>query len=426
LHIGLFGLVHSDLMSRNSPCRPLAGKGLSPGAITVPESRAWNRFSFYSPRRVVWFESTRLIPNLRKIQFWVFLYAAYTPLTADKQCSSLNEDFGRLAVTPEPLVRHRNRVPQKRIFLKRDERERLLELGAAIGPGVSKLITIVHSRTYQRWVREKSSGRKPKKMGRPRTLESIRTIIVRLAHETGWGYGRILGELKKLRIGCVSQSTIKNIFKEEGIKPSPKRGSGTWDEFLKVHVETLWQVDFFSKMIWTPRGLRQAFVLAFIHVGTRRVFCSPCSFKPDAKWMVRQAEAVVEQAADAELKMTHLIRDRDGMYVKEFDQVFKDIDCRVERTAPRAPNQNAFIERWVKSVKFESLRFFMVFGKKHLDHIVSSYLSYYNGRRPHQSMDNRPLSGKWPDDYEPLADGEQIVCHESLGGVLRCYERVAA
>jgi len=41
-------------------------------------------------------------------------------------------------------------------------------------------------------------------------------------------------------------------------------------------------------------------------------------------------------------------------------------------------------------------------------------------------LGNRPLSGEWPDEYEPLADGEQIICHESHGGVLRCYERVAA
>jgi len=81
----------------------------------------------------------------------------------------------------------RDRVPKKRIFLKRDERERLLKLGAAIGPGASKLITIVHRRTYQRWVREKTSGKKPKKMGRPHTLESVREIIIRLARETGLG-----------------------------------------------------------------------------------------------------------------------------------------------------------------------------------------------------------------------------------------------
>lgn len=186
-------------------------------------------------------------------------------------------------------------------MLKPDERDRLLTLGKAIGPGVARLITIVHLRTYQRWIMEKDAGKPAKRMGRPKTLESVREIIVRLAKETAWGYGRILGELKKLRINCVSQSTIKNILKEAGIKPSPKRGRGAWDEFLRIHAETLWQVDFFSKRIWTPTGLRQAFALAFIHVGSRRIFFSPCSFKPDAKWMVRQAEAIVEQARDSGL-----------------------------------------------------------------------------------------------------------------------------
>jgi len=320
----------------------------------------------------------------------------------------------------------RQEVTKQRIFLKQADKERLLKLGAAVGPGAHKLITIVHPRTYQRWVREKNSGKKSKKMGRPLTLKSIRDIVICLARETGWGYGRILGELRKLRIKCVSQSTIKNILKEEGIKPSPKRGPGTWDEFLKVHGETLWQVDFFSKMIWTPTGLRQAFVLAFIHIGTRRVICSPCSFKPDGKWMVGQAHAFIEQAREGDLRIEYLVRDRDGMYISAFDQVFKDIGCRVEQTAPQAPNQNAFIERWIKPARYECLNFFIVFGKKHLDYIVSSYLEFYNEVRPHQSLDNRPLTGKWPEVDDPLTAGEKIVCHEKLGGLLRHYERVAA
>jgi len=87
---------------------------------------------------------------------------------------------------------------------------------------------------------------------------------------------------------------------------------------------------------------------------------------------------------------------------------------------------NAFIERWVKSIKVECLSHFIVFGKKHLDFLVSSYLDYYNELRPHQSLDNRPLSGKWSVVDEPLGEDEKIVCHERLGGLLRHYERVAA
>jgi putative transposase len=233
------------------------------------------------------------------------------------------------------------------------------------------------------------------------------------------GIRRILEELKKLRIHFVSQSTIRNILKEEGINPSPKRGAGTWNEILRIHAETLWQVNFFSKMIWTPKGLRQAFVLAFVHVGSRRVICSPCSFKPKAKWMVRQADAIIEQARDAGLQMKYLVRDRDGMYVRQFDAVFERVGVCVEPTAPHAPNQDAFIERWIKSIQVECLNHFIVFGQKHFDHLVSCYLSFYNAVSPHQALDNRPLSGCWPVDDDPFTEGERIVCRESLAGVLR-------
>jgi hypothetical protein len=77
---------------------------------------------------------------------------------------------------------------------------------------------------------------------RPTSLE-IRKLIVKLAKETGWGYTRILGELKKLGIRSISKNTVKRILKEAGLDPGPQRGEGTWDEFLKQHAASLWQCD---------------------------------------------------------------------------------------------------------------------------------------------------------------------------------------
>lgn len=109
-------------------------------------------------------------------------------------------------------------------------------------------------------------------MGRTKTPKPIKEIIIRIDKETGWGYGRIVGELRKLRIFGVGRTSVGTILKEEGVKPSPKRGKGTWDEIIKIHAETLWQVDFFSKMVVTRRGIKQTLVLAFINVKTRRLF----------------------------------------------------------------------------------------------------------------------------------------------------------
>jgi len=81
----------------------------------------------------------------------------------------------------------RERVPKQRIFLRREEREWLVKLGKAIGPGARHLITIVHPRTYQRWIQNGSNEGNRKKIGRPKTLESIRGIVVRIVKETGWG-----------------------------------------------------------------------------------------------------------------------------------------------------------------------------------------------------------------------------------------------
>lgn len=103
---------------------------------------------------------------------------------------------------------------------------------------------------------------------------------MRIAKETGWGYSKILGELKKLRVGKISRQSIKNILVEHGFDSGPKRGKGAWSEFLAIHKDTLWQIGFFSKRVWTLSGPRQVFALAFLHLGTRRVFVTPSTFKP--------------------------------------------------------------------------------------------------------------------------------------------------
>ena len=110
----------------------------------------------------------------------------------------------------------RSRLPA-RITITAKERQRLVKFGVKLGKAIRQLVTIVSPGTFLRWVREAKQaarpGTKPAKRGRRRIAEEIRQLVLRMARENRWGYCRILGELKKLRIRSISQTTIKNILK---------------------------------------------------------------------------------------------------------------------------------------------------------------------------------------------------------------------
>ena len=92
----------------------------------------------------------------------------------------------------------------------------------------------------------------------------IRNLIIQVARDTGWGYRRILGELKKLRIVSISRSAAARILQENRVKLGPNRVPGTWHDFVQRHVKTLWSTDFLTKNVWTLRGPVTYYVLFFV------------------------------------------------------------------------------------------------------------------------------------------------------------------
>ena len=191
----------------------------------------------------------------------------------------------------------RRKLGGNRVIPSPEDRARLLSIGRELDHDVGDVIGIVTPQTYCRWVAELRQGRKPKRVGRPRIARNLREIALRLARENaGWGYRRIIGELRKLRLP-VSRSSVRRILKEEGLTPSPTRrgkaGETTWRKFIRLHVDTLVACDFFTKNVITPFGIRIAYCLAFIHVGTRRVFLSPPTYHPNEQWVKQQARNVM-------------------------------------------------------------------------------------------------------------------------------------
>ena len=299
------------------------------------------------------------------------------------------------------------------------ERSRILKFGLPLKGDIRRLISIVRYSTFRTRVRTYTNCkvRKYSKRGRPRTIKQIRDIILRLARENNWGYTRILAELKKLRISRLSRNTVKNILKENGLLPAPKRSEDTWDNFIKRHFKTLWACDFFTKTVWTVLGPRTFHALFFINVRTRRVHIAGITKHPSREWVNNRARSVSFLFRD-DNKSKLLIRDGDGKYSPRFDKVFKEFNVNVKKIPYRSPNLNPYAEGWVGTMKRECLDHFFVFGERHFRYLVSEYVKYYNTKRPHPG-----IKYKIPIDTGQTAvkTSGRLRCKETLGGLARHY-----
>ncbi len=315
----------------------------------------------------------------------------------------------------------RSKLP-KRLSLSPKERRRLIQFGKAVGDELRHIISIVQYSTFQKWLRAPKHKKKTKKRGgRPRTSAEIRKLVLEMTKSPGWGYTRILGELRKLGIMSVSRTTIRNILNEQGIEPSPDRSEPTWDQFLKRHSSTLWSCDFLIKPVLTWRGIKHQSVLVFMHIASRKVVVTGATEHPNNEWICKVAECFPSMAKQLGLELPAiLVRDNDVKFTRDFDQTLKRFGIEPYPLPIQAPLLNAHVERWIKSLKVECLDHFLPVGTKHLDHIIGEYVEHYHYERPHQGIGNKPIiCSRLP------AEAGMIRCQTRLGGLLRNYRRAA-
>jgi putative transposase len=320
----------------------------------------------------------------------------------------------------------RSRLDVERIVPTPAERAELLRIGALLDHDVAELMHIVRPETYQRWRREQRIGYVPKKAGRPPTGQVIRELVERMARENlRWGYRRIVGELKKLGI-LLCPTTARNILQEAGIHPTPDKSRRNppipWKQFIQANLDSMVGCDFFTKDIYTPLGKYTAYVLIFIHLGSRKVYASPATYSPHEGWVVQQGRNARMWLEDEGLEARFLVHDGDAKFSAHFRESWKP-DVRCLRTPPRSPMANAYAESFIGTLKHECLNHFVCFSPQQLDRIVSLWLAHYLTQRPHQGREigNNVLDA----NFQPQSVGE-VRCKRQLGGIITHYYREAA
>lgn len=316
----------------------------------------------------------------------------------------------------------RSKLP-KRVNLTPAERDRLVTRGKPLERKIKELITIVSPRTFARWISSETKrvGKRTAKVGRPRKPEEVRQLVVQMAKDNGWGLGRMMGELKKLGLK-ICKGTVRNILLENGFDLGPKRGQGTWSEFIKIHSKTLWACDFFSTKVWTVGGLVEHFVLFFIHVDSRKVHVAGITANPDGPWTAQQARNMSMFFDEWPDKPQYIICDRDTKFTDGFCETLKAEGLEAVKLPPRSPDLNPHLERFVKSIEQEALERPVLFGESSLRNAVRAFLEHYHAERNHQSLGNKIIE---PGSEVGQPAGE-ITCRQRLGGLLWYYYRDAA
>jgi putative transposase len=258
-------------------------------------------------------------------------------------------------------------------------------------------------RLYWTW---KSRARK----GRPVKSRDIRDLIRKMSlANPGWGAPRIHGELLKLGIEIGETTVAKYLVR-------PRRPpSQTWKTFLANHIQQLVSADFFVVPTATFRLL---FVFLVLSHDRRRVLHFGVTAHPTSEWTAQQ----LRHAFPWDTAPRFLLRDRDSCYGTEFRETAKALNIEEILSAPRSPWQNAYVERFIGSIRRECLDHVMIFSEQGLRRILKSYFAYYEKSRTHLGLaKDAPISRP----IQPPSLGKVIELPQ-VGGLHHRYERRAA
>jgi transposase InsO family protein len=322
----------------------------------------------------------------------------------------------------------REQLGGKRLRFNDEQRRRMAVRAKKLGwRMLSELTTIVTPATLLAWHRRliarKYDGSRQRGPGRPRVLEEIQRLVIRMATENrDWGYRRIQGALANLGHE-VARGTVANILKEHGLEPAPERERKlSWREFLTRHRHVIVAPDFFTIEVWTRQGLTRFLVLFFIDLASRRVEIGGVARQANGLWVSQVARNLSDAEEGFLNGKRYLIHDRDPLFTAEFLEILKSSGVQSLKLPPCSPNLNAYAERFVRTIKESCLERIILFGEGSLRRAIQEFVEHYHRERNHQGLGNRLIVQEEPHGRS----GGAIQCRQRLGGMLNYYYRQAA
>ena len=142
-------------------------------------------------------------------------------------------------------------------------------------------------------------------------------------------------------------------------------------------------------------------------------------------WMKQVARNLADSLDGFLRDAKYLIHDRDPLFTEAFEAILGEHGVECVKIPAQSPNCNPHAERFVKTIWYECLNQFVLFGERHLRHVVKEFMAHHHVERFHQGLGGQLIQKPAGSAKENGVHGK-IVCQSRLGGMLNFYVREAA
>jgi len=190
----------------------------------------------------------------------------------------------------------------------------------------------------------------------------------------------------------------------------------------RSHWDTLHACDFFSVEALGITGTVRYMVFFVIEIKSRAVKIAGIAIDPGEAWMKQVARNLTDPVDGFLRGAKYLIHDRDPLFTEAFVAILKAGGVKSVKIPAQSPNCNPHAERFVKTIKYECLNNFAIFGERHLRYLIKEFVEHFLSERFHQGIGGQLIKG----EAGSANDNGAITRRSRLGGFLNYYHREVA
>jgi putative transposase len=248
--------------------------------------------------------------------------------------------------------------------------------------------------TVGRWVKSPAgapappTSRRRPVSGDPALVKKVKKLCKKKRYQR-YGYRRVRAQLRKDYGLCIGQKTVRRIMRDEGLaQPKLRFKPARPPHIGKMVAEapnTAWQIDMTCFVL---ADLTPLYLIVVIDCFSRKVVGWNLDRRCRAKeWIAAVRLALEAQGLTDGTGITLRCDNGSQPCSKRFVEYLSSAKIRGEYTGYNAPDDNAFVERVIRTIKEEEIWPNLYDSWSEAHRMIEEYIAFYNHDRIHSALD---------------------------------------